>query len=50
MAQLTKILPGLKVSYLLESSTFKYVKIAKEILNMLLVASPKDLFLDHFCF
>ena len=28
----------------------KQVKIAKQILNILLVASPKDLFLVHFCF
>ena len=43
---LTKILHGLKVTYLTESR----VKIAKQILNMLLVASPKDLFWEHFCF
>ena len=36
-------------SYLIESSTLKQVKIAKQILNMLLVASSKDRFLHHFC-
>ena len=37
-------------SYLSNRKQYIQVKIAKQILNMLLVASPKDLFLDHFCF
>ena len=45
-----KILYGLKVTYLIEIITFKYVGIVKQILNMFLVTSPKDLFLDNFCF
>ena len=45
---LKKSLIGLKFAFLIESSTFIQVKIAKQIFNVLLLASLKDLFLDHF--
>ena len=43
------ILHVLNVNYLIESSTLKLVKIAKQI-KQYFVAFPKNLLLEHFCF